>query len=102
VERYARRRQHTRRRQECVKFTATVTGTEAVELPVGKLKAIRIEALSGMISLAGGGATTRVKCVFWYSPDLQRAVKMHYVVDSPVFAAQTVETYELASFQSSD
>jgi hypothetical protein len=83
-----------------VKFTATAVGQENITVPLGKYNALRIEAQSTTISMAGTGAATRVKCIFWYSPELHRTLKMHYVVDSPVFAAQTVETYELSSFES--
>ena len=85
--------------EETSKEKTAETTHEKVTVPLGTFDTVRIDAQSATISLAGTGASTRVKCIFWYSAQLQRAVKMHYVVDSPVFAAQTVETYELSSFQ---
>jgi hypothetical protein len=77
----------------------TVAGREKIRVPAGEFDAWRIEAISDKVSYAGTGNATQVRCTFWYSPAMQRAVKMSITIETPIIAAQANETYELAAFE---
>jgi len=61
------------------KMSAPLFREEEVRVPAGTLKALRVE-LSGTVEAFGApiNAPTRFVYVAWYSPDLNRLVKIHH------------------------
>ena len=69
---------------------------EMVRVPAGEFEAWRIETTS---EPDNSGSQVRIKCTFWYSPAMQRTVKMSLHVDAVFISARTDNTYELVAFQ---
>jgi serine protease Do len=81
-----------------MRYIAKIAGEDTVRVPAGEFRAWRMEVVSDAVSFAGTGAANRVLCTYWYASALARTVKMTIKVDSPIIVAQTLETYELVSF----
>jgi hypothetical protein len=75
---------------------ARVVTKEMVRVPAGEFEAWRIETVSEPDT---SGRQTSIKCTFWYSPAMQRTVKMSLYVDSILISARTDDTYELVAFE---
>lgn len=75
---------------------ARVVRKEVVRVPAGEFEAWRIETISEPDT---SGKQTRIKCTFWYSPAMQRTVKMSLYVDSILISARTDDTYELVALE---
>lgn len=73
-----------------------VVRLETVGVPAGNFSSWRIETDSEEEISAGVGF--RVKCTFWYSPEMKRTIKMtiENIVSIQVYSG--TEVYELASF----
>jgi hypothetical protein len=48
------------------------------------------------------GNPVRIKCTYWYSPAMARAVKVVVFNESGYAVLSTTETYELTAFQRGD
>ena len=76
-----------------------VVRQETVRVPAGTFLAWRIETESEEDTAAAQNIRVKIKCTFWYAPELKRTIKM--VTDNivSVHAQSGVEFYELASFE---
>ena len=74
-----------------------VVRQETVRVPAGAFASWRIETDSEEDS-STSGVRVKVKCTFWYSPEMKRTVKM--TIDSivSIHALSGSEAYELVSF----
>ena len=69
---------------------------ESVHVPAGTFMAWRVDAESEEDSTSG--VRVRVRCSYWYAPEVRRTVKMTLDNIASISAHSTVETYELVSF----
>ena len=76
-----------------------MTGPGNVRVPAGEFLAWRIETVSNKIISAGTGSATQFKCTYWYAPSARRTVKMTLRIDTPVFAGQADETYDMLAHE---
>jgi hypothetical protein len=77
--------------------TARAVGQEKIRVPAGEFDAWKIQTVSETTTYANSPIT--IKCTFWYSPAIKRAVKMNVFTDSRISIVSTNETYELVSFE---
>ncbi|HVY05190.1 MAG TPA: hypothetical protein VHB46_04365 [Burkholderiales bacterium] len=76
-----------------------VVARETVQVPAGSFYSWRVESESDDASL-DQGIRARVKCTFWYAPDIRRTVKMKFENIVSVYSRSGTEFYELAAVQS--
>jgi len=72
-----------------------VVKQETVRVPAGVFPSWRIETES---ERAISWSRAKVKCTFWYSPEMKRTIKMTLDTIASLSANSGSETYELASF----
>jgi hypothetical protein len=72
-----------------------VAGQEKVRVPAGEFTAWRVETVS---DTALGPEPAVVTCIFWYSPEIMRTVKMQSQTKWRIEADKSKETYELLGF----
>jgi hypothetical protein len=70
---------------------------ESVHVPAGTFMAWRVDAESEENSTTPG-VRARVRCSYWYAPEVRRTVKMTLDSIVSISAHSTTETYELVSF----
>ena len=68
---------------------------ESVNVPAGTFMAWRMDADSEEDSTSG--VRVRVRCSYWYAPEVRRTVKMTLDSIASIGAHSTIETYELVS-----
>ena len=68
---------------------------ESVNVPAGTFMAWRMDADSEDDSTSG--VRVRVRCSYWYAPEVRRTVKMTLDSIASIGAHSTIETYELVS-----
>ena len=78
-------------------FEVRVVGQEPVRVPAGTFNSWRVEALSQYTQHQT--TSVRIKCTYWFSPEVSRAVKMEIADDWEAQIASSGETYELSIFQ---
>jgi len=74
-----------------------VVKQETVRVPAGAFASWRIETESEEDS-SGQGAHDKVKCTFWYSPEMKRTIKITIDTIANIQVRSGSEAYELASF----
>jgi hypothetical protein len=77
-----------------------VVGREKVRVPAGQYDAWRVETVSTPVTYNGN--QIRIKCTYWYSPGISRAVKIVVFSESGYAVVQSTETYELSAFTRGD
>ena len=70
---------------------------ESVHVPAGTFMAWRVDAESEENSTTPG-VRARVRCSYWYAPEVRRTVKMTLDSIVSISSHSTIETYELVSF----
>jgi serine protease Do len=71
-----------------------VIGRETIEVPAGTFNAWRIETISSRLDQ--NSVSFNVRCIYWHAPEMQRAVRIQIVTESPVAVLTNTETYDLA------
>ena len=74
-----------------------VVKQETVHVPAGAFRSWRIEAESGEDH--SGIYPVKVKCIFWYAPEMKRSIKMTIDSNLLLVSQSGGESYELASFE---
>jgi len=74
-----------------------VVGQERVRVPAGEFNAWKVETKSERIDF--NSVSFNMKCIFWYAPDMKRAVRMNIVTESSVAVISNNELYELVAFE---
>jgi hypothetical protein len=74
-----------------------VADIEKIRVPAGEFSAWRVDALSAAERYNGN--QIRIKCTYWYSPEVGKAVKFSVATLSEYVVVTGAETYELVAFQ---
>ena len=75
-----------------------IVGQETVQVPAGSFRTWKIETDSPEV--ASSGIYVKAKCIYWYSPEAKRTVKMSIdSITSMQAYASDVEVFELVSFR---
>lgn len=74
-----------------------VVGQERVRVPAGEFNAWKVETSSER--MAYNGVFFSMKCMFWYAPEMKRAVRMNIVTESSVAVISNNELYELLAYE---